>query len=404
VRILLANQFFWPDTAATSQLLTDVARALSDMNHEVHVVCGSSGYSEVDRSPEPNVTIRRPPTFPFSRSKAARLLSYFSFFSTALVTGLFARKYDIVVTLTTPPLLSLLGTALKRLRGTRHFIWEMDVYPEIAIDLGMWAPESVTARVVGAIADFSRGNSDGVIVLGPCMQQRLVNRGLDSSKIFVSENWADGQTIEPAPFQDGGPLRILYSGNFGLAHDLTTIADAIVALDNDPRFQFTFAGGGALRPQLQQICKSRQIETVAFRPYCSRADLGSSLGQGDIGLVTQRDACSGSVVPSKIYGIMAAGRPTLFIGPRSATPAKIVETYRCGWHVEVGDSRGLLHLLETLHANPRLIAEAGERARRAFLEYYDLPIGVRRMCALIGATDSPARPLGEGASAREVRQ
>ena len=393
MRILLANQFFWPDSAATSQLLTDLAQALAERDHEVHVVCGDAGYGKRDASARPeNVHIHRSPCLPFGRSKAARLLSYFSFFSTAAALGIASQKFDLIVTLTTPPLLSLMGTVLKRLRGTRHFVWEMDVYPDVAVDLGMWKAQGVVARAVGAIADFSRGEADAVMVLGPCMRERLLQRGLASNRIRIAENWADGRAIEPLPLRAHPELRILYSGNFGLAHDLETIYGAMLQLKNDARFRFIFAGGGALREQLRERCQREGIASATFRPYAQREQLGPSLGDGDLGLVTQKSACSGSVVPSKVYGLMAAGRPLLYIGPRDSTPARIIEKFRCGWHVDVNDVDGLVNLLAVLERDVDLLRDAGQRGRQAFLMHYDRPIGVARICNLIEAPDRALAP------------
>ncbi len=388
MRILLVNQFFWPDSAATSQLLTDVARELSSTGHDVYVTCGSSGYAEPSDGEPPNVHIWRSPTFPFKRAKAARLLSYLSFFVTAAVRGLLSRKFDLVVTLTTPPLLSVLGTVIKKFRGSRHFIWEMDVYPDVAVDVGMWSADSPLTRLIGQIADYSRLRSDGAVVLGTCMRDRLLKRGMPEEKLHVAENWADGASIEPLPLRADDALTILYSGNLGLAHDVDTIFGAIARLRNDDRFQFIFAGGGASRDDLERRCRAAHAENVEFRDYCRREDLNISLGQADIGLVTQKESCAGSVVPSKIYGLLAAGRPLLYIGPQTSTPARVIAEHRCGWQVDVGDTEAVTQLLEFLHSDPALIRDAGQRARQTFLKLYDLPIGVNRICTIIGAARS----------------
>jgi glycosyltransferase involved in cell wall biosynthesis len=121
------------------------------------------------------------------------------------------------------------------------------------------------------------------------------------------------------------------------------------------------------------------------------------LAQGHIGLVTQRPESLGSVVPSKTYGIMAAGRPILFIGPKQATPARIVEEYRCGWHIEPGDVEGLVDLLETLAQRPDLIHYAGALARQAFEQHYDRPIAVARFGAILGLTSPVQAPVAAGA-------
>ena len=146
MHVLLINQFYWPDTAATGQLLTDVTREIDPNVHEVTVLCGKSDYGAVDMDCPPRVKISRSGGVAFSRNKVGRVISYASFFASAAVKGFRGPKPALVLTLTTPPLISLFGTALKTLRGSRHFIWEMDVYPDIAVDLNVMKPRSVVTR------------------------------------------------------------------------------------------------------------------------------------------------------------------------------------------------------------------------------------------------------------------
>ena len=315
-----------------------------------------------------------------------RLVSYASFFAGAAVRGAWGPKPALVLTLTTPPLISLLGTLLKSLRGSRHFIWEMDLYPDIAVELNFMKPRSVVTRLVGAVADFSRKRADGIITLGDDMKARLVARGIPEHKILVAENWADGCEIVPAPFEEG-PLVVHYSGTFGLAHEEHTISEAMRKLRDDSRFRFVFAGGGARRKRLEEFCLAEDIGMAEFRPYARRSELGRSLAEGHVGLVTQIAETMGAVVPSKTYGIMAAGRPVLYIGPAGATPARIIEGHGCGWRVEPGDSVGLVRLLERLEQDRSLVREAGGRARRAFEKYYDKRIGVERILSILGVSE-----------------
>jgi colanic acid biosynthesis glycosyl transferase WcaI len=389
MRILLLNQFFWPDSAATSQLLTDLARHLAEEGHEVFAVCADGNYAVQDSGSRPNVTIQRVKALPFGRGKVGRLLSYLSFYVMAAFNSLKLPRPDLVLTLTTPPLLSLLGTLLKLTRGSRHFIWEMDVYPDVAVDLGYFKAGGMTERVTGLLADYSRDRADGVIALGECMKDRLMSRGLAALKIHVADNWADGYEITPHT-RPGDPnkLVLLYSGNLGLAHDVETVTGSILQLRNDPRFEFIFVGSGGRRAELAAFCASEKLDSVEFRPYVQRANLGESLGIGDIGLVTQRDACCGSVVPSKVYGLLAAGRPVLFVGPKDATPSLIVQRFACGWQIDCGDSDGLTKLLLHLADHKEEIVQAAERARAALLDHYDLPIGVARIAGILGLRSS----------------
>jgi colanic acid biosynthesis glycosyl transferase WcaI len=386
MRILLLNQFFWPDSAPTSLLLTDLARELAARGHDVVALCGNSNYEGSSAGGEvPDVGVCRTPTLKFARGTASRLLSYTSFLGSALGAGLMGEKPDLVITLTTPPLLSAVGTLMKSVRGCRHWIWEMDVYPDVAVELGWIKKNSALERLIGFMTDWPRQKADGILVLGECMKQRLMNRGVADEQLFVAENWADGTEIKPLPFPNRALLQVLYSGNLGLAHEIETIEQAAFEMDEAPVAEFVFAGGGTKRKALEERCAARNLKHVNFRGYASAETLGESLGMSDIGLVTQRPECFGTVVPSKVYGLLASGRPVLYIGPEKSTPHRIIEKFRCGWHINPGDVRGLKELLHTLASNRRRIHEAGNNARRAFLENYDLPIGVGRIADMIGA-------------------
>ena len=389
MQITFLNQFFWPDTAATGQLLADLCRAIAAEQGEATAICGGSDYGVQDATVRPRARILRASLVPFSRSPLHRLLSYASFIAGAVWNSYRIKRPDIVLTLTTPPLLSVLGRMIKLMRGCRHYIWEMDVYPDIAVDLGVLGRNSILTSVIGLLADWSRRNADGIIALGDDMKARLIARGIPEDRIFVAENWADGSEITPQPFPEG-PFVVHYSGTLGLAHDVDTIAGAMDRLRNDSRFHFVFVGGGARREYLKNYCQERGVKNVAFHPYCSRCELGSGLAQGHVGLVTQLPQTSGSLVPSKTYGIMAAGRPVLYIGPSDTTPAQNIRRYGCGWRIDPSDIDGLVHLLERLEADREAVHDAGRRSREAFEQHYDLPIGVQRIINILGLRQSDA--------------
>ena len=389
MKVLLLNQFFWPDSSATSQLLTDLARALAAEGHEVTAIASDKGGYAVsaEAANAPPVRVLRVEALPFVRGTLGRLLSYVSFYLSAATRGLLLPRQDLVLTLTTPPLLSLLGTLIKVVRGSRHFIWEMDVYPDVAVDLAYFKAGGILDRLTGVLADLSRRSADGIIALGDCMKDRLVRRGIRPDRIVVAENWADSASIQPLPRPGARPgeLVLLYSGNLGLAHDLSTITASINALRDDSRFRFLFVGSGGRRAELAAFVAEQGIGSVELRPYVQRESLSESLAAGDIGLVTQRDACCGSVVPSKVYGLLAAGRPILFIGPAAATPARLIARFGCGWHIRVGDHQQLTSLLKHLADHPDEVRLAGVSARRVLLDHFDLPHGVARILTILDA-------------------
>lgn len=224
------------------------------------------------------------------------------------------------------------------------------------------------------------------------MRRRLMERGVPGSKIHVAENWADGKDFAPTPCHRGGPLTILYSGNLGRTHDVDTFLYAMNRLKNNPRYHFRFVGGGARRKEVADFCQRNGIMNVSSADHCRRQDLSQSLCEGDIGLVTQLDECLGTVVPSKVYGLMAAARPILYIGPRESTPARIIARFNCGWQVDCGAGAAMVDLLQSLESHRSLIADAGARGRASFLEHYDLPQGVARVSNIITGTTSVAQP------------
>ncbi len=395
MKILLLNQFFWPDSAATSQQMSDLTATLASRGHEVHVICSKGGYATTAATAPPPATIHRVSGFAFVRGKVGRLLSYLSFYPFALLRALTLPRFDMVVSLTTPPLISLVGTAVKSVRGSRHFIWEQDIYPDVALNLGYIKAGGVIDRVVGYLADSSRRHADGILSLGRCMTLRLVRRGIPAAHMRLTENWSNSEAIRPLP-RSGNPdeLVLLYSGNLGLAHDVRTFALAALELKSDPRFRFIFVGSGSRREELRQYVEVYDIRSVEERSYVPRDQLSEGLSIGDIGLVLQYDSCSGLVVPSKVYGIMASGRPILFVGPADATPALHIREHRCGWQIDNGDHAGLSRLLRYLADHKEEVHAAGARAREALLQHYDLPAGTARIAfALENQSISLSQPV-----------
>jgi glycosyltransferase involved in cell wall biosynthesis len=395
MRFLLINQFFAPDPAPTGQLLADVARALIQSGHSVDVICSRASYGVCEAAGHHGLelaNVRRVGGAPFGRGAVSRVVSYASFFLTAARHSIFGARHDVILTLTTPPLLSLIGHLAKSIRGSRHVIWEMDMYPDVAVALGTFVSGGLLDRTVGALADVSRRHADRVIALGPCMGKRLISRGIPSSKVAVAQNWVDGRVISPRPFPRPSPLILLYSGNLGRAHDTSTIDEAMKVLTDPGRFQFVFAGGGTGRAELEAACRLRQAENTRFLAYQDAGTLAGHLGACHIGLVTQIASTCGTVVPSKTYGLMAAGRPYIFIGPREATPALLIDTHKCGWRIEPGDPAGLVTLLDLLSRNLHLIQDAGDRGRKALLQSYDLTVGPTRILQVLTEAEESVAP------------
>ena len=230
------------------------------------------------------------------------------------------------------------------------------------------------------------------------MAERLIRRGIDAERITITENWADGAAIRMTPFRRDGRVKLLYSGNLGLAYEFETLKGAMSRLRGDVRFQFAFNGGGARKADLERFFRGGEMANVVFGEFQPRERLGAVLAGCDVGLVTQRADMWGTMVPSKIYGILAAGRPLLFIGPAKATAARMIKETGCGWHIENGDVDGLVFLLQLLADQPARLEETGRRARAVFEERYDVRLGTERALRAIDRSMS----VGVAAITHEV--
>ncbi len=389
MRILFLNQFYWPDVAPTGIHLADLVEHLVEGGHQVSVVCSRSAYGALatagdGNDPTRGVRVIRVPGVPFSRKVVSRLPSYLTFFSGAFLYCLFGPKQDLVVSMTTPPMLSVIGAITRLLRGNRCCVWEMDVFPDVLATTGVLSRQSLIYKTLEQIQGWARRRSDGIIALGPCMRERLVNAGTPPELVKTAENWADSRTISPKRPVESERLTVLYSGNFGLAHDVKSLLGALRFFKGDGRFWFHFTGSGSNRDYLRQICEQEVIDNVTFSSYVERSQMSEHLAKADIGLVTERPECLGTVVPSKMYSLMAAARPILFIGCAKATPSLVLQRFGCGWQIDPGDTAGLIALLQRLAADKKTVRECGYQGLEAFQAHYDVEHGVTRVAEALG--------------------
>jgi glycosyltransferase involved in cell wall biosynthesis len=232
--------------------------------------------------------------------------------------------------------------------------------------------------------------SDAVIALGETMAERL--RVAGGRGLVTIHNWADGAAIRSGA-ESAAARRsalgwddrfvVLYSGNLGLAHEFDTILDAAEMLGDHPAVLFVFVGGGPRMDALQQAVRERSLSNVTFRPYAERALLGESLAAGDVHLITLRERMPGLLVPSKIYGVLAAGRPAIYIGPEEGEVSDIIAAGRCGVRIANGDAKALVQAVLRYQRNRTVRELEGQRARVLFEERFTKSHGLSAFMRLI---------------------
>ena len=252
-RILFINQYYWPDHASTAQHLTDLAESFASRGYECHVLASQGRYKPGEPRPaayemREGVHIHRVPATSLGRRGTwARMTDYLSFYAGAVVKALLLPRFDAVVTLTTPPIIGLVGTLLKRFKKTRHCYWSMDLHPDASLSLRRMSPESVLGRSMSWLSGFVYRNADQVVALGPYMEDRITLKGVSPERINTIPVWSERDEIYPTP-RDSNPLRkslglekafvAMYSGNLGLAHSFDEFIEVGAAVARPHRYCF----------------------------------------------------------------------------------------------------------------------------------------------------------------------
>jgi glycosyltransferase involved in cell wall biosynthesis len=385
LRILILNQYFHPDSAATAQLLTELCEDLAAW-HEVHVVTGRPSYNPsertasrgmISRESHAGVRVSRVWSTTFDRSSmAGRLANYGTYLGCSLASALAVTRPDVVIALTDPPPVGLIGLLVARLRGVPFVLVTQDIFPDIAIQLGRLTNPAAIAGLRMVSRRLFR-SADRLVSIGRDMDRRLTTLGVAAERIVTIPGWADVTAVRPL----GQPSRlrrewrledrfvVMHSGNVGFSQGLETLLEAAALLTDLPEIAFLVVGDGAARARLESEARRRNLENVFFQPYQPKALLAESLGVADVHVVALRAGLAGYIVPSKVYGILAAGKPIIAAVEEGSEPALIVVEHRCGRRIEPEDPAALAAAVLEMR-NTRL-EDMGRQARTAAEEHYN---------------------------------
>lgn len=403
--LIFLNRYFHPDYSATSQMLSDMAFGLSKRGHDVCVITSRQRYDAPGeclsaRETVGGVEVFRVWTSRFGRGKLiGRAVDYATFYvSAALTLWRLARAGDIVIAKTDPPMLSVVVAPIARWRGARLVNWLQDLFPEVAETMCL-DRRQLPGFVYGALRvlrNWSLRAAAMNVSIGDRMAERLTALGVAPDRASIIQNWADGGLIESVAPADNalrrewgldGKFVVGYSGNLGRAHDYRTLLDAIMRLEGAPpeapEILWLFIGGGVLHGAFASELRARGLKSVLFKPYQPRGLLAQSLSAADVHLVCLRPELEGLIVPSKFYGIAAAGRPTIFVGDRDGEIARIVRRRDLGFAVNQGDGAELAARVLALARDPDLCREIGARARNVCEDEYEKQIAIDRWESLL---------------------
>ncbi len=311
---------------STAQHLTDLATTLSSRGHKVTVIASDRGYDDPStrfkrREHWNGIDVIRIPAASFGKSSRwRRFLNFGSFLLLCSLRLLFLRRFDVVVALTSPPLISFLAALFVKLKGGSFCFWVMDLNPDEAIAAGWLEQNSVTSRIFQRMLNYSLKVASRTVVLDRFMKERVVSKGVDATRITVVPPWShDDMVIYSAAGREEFRRRhelsdkfvVMYSGNHSPCHPLDTLVDAARAL---PEIVFCFVGGGSEQAKV----RDSGLSNVRCLPYQPLNELSNSLSAADLHVVVMGDKFVGIVHPCKVYNILSIGSPVLYIGPEQS--------------------------------------------------------------------------------------
>jgi colanic acid biosynthesis glycosyl transferase WcaI len=396
--ILFVEQYYYPEGWGGAQIPRDITISWASLGWCVHVLCGSEQYASSEGEPveDPRrhgVVIRKVPHFVGGDVRKGKILRQLWFCAAAAPFLLFSRSPQALVAQTNPPVAVVLVALVATLRRRPLIIIAQDVYPEVLFAHGMLNPRSRPARALTAIFRWAYRRAFAVVSLGPRMTARLIDKGVSKERIWPISNWAtgDGAVVRGddnallTEWQLREKFVLVYSGNFGAAHDCDTLLRGFAfARGLVPELRLVIVGAGARIAEARQWVQLLGLETyVTFKPFVPFALLPQIFGIANLGVVTLLPGFDGLVVPSKLLGNMARAIPTLYVGPEGSDVEMYIRESGGGLTVANGDVEGFARCVAEVAGDPERLREMGLAARRYYTKFLSREIGIARYRELL---------------------
>jgi glycosyltransferase involved in cell wall biosynthesis len=371
-RLLVLNQYYWPGVEATAHLFSELCEALAD-EYEITVVTGRlRGHHDLPaREVRNGVEIRRVESTSHDRSHLSRrALNYVTYLLFALRIGLRGPRPDVVLCGTDPPIVGDIGLVLaKRFRAPLVVLSE-DVFPEIAVALGRLQQTPLVSLLQALVRLYLR-RAVRVVAIGETMARRLSEKGAAPERIRVIPNWTDAGAIRPQPKANPWAVEhglvdrfvVMHSGNVGHAQDLDSLIRATTLLRDLDTLRVLVIGSGARWNDLYELSQTLEADAVEFADFQPREQLAQTLSAADVHVVGLARGLAGYVVPSRIYSILAAGRPVIAAVDDESETASLVRASGCGLVVPAGQPLALASAIRECHDGLHDLVEMGRRAR-----------------------------------------
>jgi colanic acid biosynthesis glycosyl transferase WcaI len=385
-RVWYLSELYYPEDSATGYYVTKTAEALA-ATYDVSVLCAQPTYrARGTKAPTHellnNVHVHRCAATTLNKDVLTfRLVNLFTISVSLFFKAVGSiRQGDVVFVVTNPPTLPFVAFLACKLKGARLILRIEDVYPDAMIAAGMLRSGSVIVRMLNFMHRSLYRNVDRVIVLGRDMLQ-VVRKKIQQNDRHVSivTHWADCGEITPLERNENPLLRkhgltnkfvVQYSGNMGRTHDIEGLIQCARMLESEGDIHFLFIGTGAKETWLRRTAQEFRLKNVTILPPQPRGDLAQSLNACDLAVISFVEGMAGVSVPSRMYNILAAGKPILAVADADSELALVVQEERVGWLVQPASPEKTAQAIREAFSNPGLLFEMSKRARTLVLRDY----------------------------------
>jgi len=403
----MISELYYPEETSTGHVLTKLAEGLAD-RYSVHALCSQPTYSSRGtrapaRETRNGVAIERVWGLTLNKDVLWQRLLNASTISTSIFMRALTRleRGDVVLVVTTPPLLPIVTVAACKIRGASCVLIVHDVYPDVLIAAGMARSDAWGVRLLRALTRWLYRTVDRVVVLGRDMETVVARKlGSDQAgKIAVIPNWGDVDVVRPAPKRSSPMAQKLdlssrfvvqYAGNMGRTHGMEDVMEAARRLRSE-NVHWMVLGSGAKRPWVEAYVVREGLRNVTVDGIRSREDQQDFLNACDVSIISFTPGMAGVSVPSRMYNSMAAGKPIIAVADADSELARVVTEERIGVVVPPGHIDELIATIQQMRADPAGLEEMGTRARAAVMAKYTLSHAISTYARLIGSLlDQPS--------------
>lgn len=385
MKLKLISEFFYPYQTSTQKILTELAEDLVEQGLDVSVLTTKNAYREEKQILKKyevykGIKIKRIAASSFSRdSFIGRIFNYLTFTTGILFNLLFKNDYDKILFVSNPPLVPFIGYLVNKLRRKPYVYLVHDVYPDVAIKLGVIKSQSLIAKIMNFMNNKIYQNAEKIIVLGEDMKKVIVKKGISPDKIVIITNWADSTKNYPVNVSDefykkyqlNNKFNVLYTGNISKVHAIDSVLELARRLKGHSDIQFMIVGDGNRKQYIEEVKRSENLDNILLANYMFGEEYNNLLNCANIFITTLQDGIEGLGVPSKTYTYMSVHKPLLAVMSETSEIGKMVNQYQLGAQYNAGSEEEMAKFILNQKNNIDIYNGYCQNVKKTFNQFYE---------------------------------